>query len=789
MSQNDFRRLRGSRVAAYLGALPLLAVAGCLAVSSQTPNPGPASPGQPAPTQQTAPNQPKPPQQNAPQPRTGSSGFTLDAESAAGNGSVSLTRPDTGVVSLNLLYSGTTAVNAQIRTTPFGSDSGGSITVDILSDCANPSSKQVQPVAVAAQPNAVIPLCLFVPPLPAVKAYSGRLVIVVSSGAPVVKTLSFGPPVLQQGTLVLDQTSASETVSRSWWPLDAGATEAEFSVRLREKTSVIALEGVTLRLEPVAGTAGNGLDLRSNLTFLLNGVGTDLDRYPPEKADPASRTIPAGAQLPVTIRVHDLDPGDYTCVLRFSALNSAADDAQKLQLSVHVRDSVWWAVAWLLLAVGISFVGTKVLTTLRRRASLLQTIRTLQPQWFSTLPPIPPVVWLRAVLHQTQKLSKQFWLTSPDLIEANLSDAQRMLAVLDNIRQVRRQLEIALDALAFRRVGIGLDRVLERLGTSPLNDAAIQNINTELAAFKDFLSDDKFPGLFWSNIQPALQSLENDMASGGPLPAQAQAVIDPLKKAISDALATPPTTRDSVEQVYQQYARLRILWDERDDIDALIGPAQADIVHFLALADQLEWNRIKGEQIQIHMPHATDVDGLEAYQVLQFSVTTSNPALDRSYLFRHKIEFQWHLRLTPDKTWLERHGWKRAPAEVTLQPVSLGPMVVQYFPRAGRVHAAVKMVYENEPKDIGPAAGPVIYPSSDFQPYKILEGTETASWLIAAITALATGLTMFYFKGTSWGTYQDYLTMLLWGMGVDQGKNFLQALQANSAPSGGQTAH
>jgi len=115
--------------------------------------------------------------------------------------------------------------------------------------------------------------------------------------------------------------------------------------------------------------------------------------------------------------------------------------------------------------------------------------------------------------------------------------------------------------------------------------------------------------------------------------------------------------------------------------------------------------------------------------------------------------------------------------------------VVQYFPRAGAVQASAKLVYGNDSKDAAPADGLVIQPSSDFRPYKILAETEIASWLIAAITALATGLTMFYFKGTSWGTYQDYLTMLLWGMGVDQGKNFLQALQANSAPSTGQTAH
>ncbi len=778
MSRSNYHGSMGLRVAANLHVLGLMAVVGCLAQPLQTTQ----NPAQPNPLQPTA------PQATAPQTRVGNSPFTLDVESSAG--SVTLTRPDTGIVSLNLIYSGATAVNAQIRTSPFLSETGQSIPVDILSDCATPSSKQAQPVAIAAQPNAVIPLCLFVAPLPAAKPFGGRLLITPSSGTPILKPLSFALPALQQGTLVLDQTAASQTVSRSWWPWNAGTNQAQFSVRLREKTSAIALQGVSVRLEPAAATTANGLDLKSNVTFLLNNGEADLDRYPPDKADPASRTIPAGAQATVTILVHDLKPGDYTGVLRFSAANSAADDAQKLQLSVHVSDSVWWAVLWLLLAVAISFIGTKVLTTLRRRATLLQTVLTLQPQWFSTLPYTAPVVWLRAVLRQTQTLSKRFWLTSPDLIEANLSDAQRMLSVLDSIRQLREQMESYLHTMAFRLVAIKLDRVMARLGTSPLNDAAIQNINTELAPFKDWLSDEKFPALFWKNIQPVMQSLLNDLASPGAAGVLAQPYVILLKKAVSDALATPPTSRGDVEQVYDQYAKLKILWDERQNIDALIGPAQdEDIVHFLALADQRRWERTKDAEMQIDIPHATDPDGLEAYQVLEFSMTTSNPDIDGSYLFRHKVKYHWHFKFTPEKGWREKRGWKRPPADVLLEPVSVGPRVVQYFPRAGNVQVSVELVYGNDSTSVGPRSGPAIYPSSDFRPYQILAETEIASWLIAALTALATGLTMFYFKGTSWGTYQDYLTMLLWGMGVDQGKNFLQALQANSAPSTGQTTH
>ena len=66
------------------------------------------------------------------------------------------------------------------------------------------------------------------------------------------------------------------------------------------------------------------------------------------------------------------------------------------------------------------------------------------------------------------------------------------------------------------------------------------------------------------------------------------------------------------------------------------------------------------------------------------------------------------------------------------------------------------------------------------------------SWAIAAgLAAVVTGLSMFYFKGSTWGSYQDYLSLFLWGAGVDQVKTFLQSLQASSttgaiAPAAGQ---
>ncbi len=722
------------------------------------------------------PNQPNQSQEKNPT-------FTLDVETSASNGSVNLTPPSGGEISLNLIYTGPTLKNVPISLSPFTSDSGSkALDVSLGSTCKEArSGTGSQSISVDADPSKLIPLCFVIGNFPTNKTYTGLLRITPTSAPFVIKTITFKPPMLPQGVLMVDQNALSRTFTRAfcakclWWR--PGHTD-ELSVGLREKTSAIELEGVSVRLESSGGASENSLDLGKNLTFLWNDKETDLERYPPK--DPSeSRIIGLGDHPTIKIRLHGLKPGDYTAVLRFSAINSSADDAQKLELHTHIRSSIVWAIFWLLLAVGVSFTGTKVLTTMRYRATLLSQIRALEPQWFSSAQPTPLVVGLRALLHQTKSLSRRFWLTSPDQIAATLDNARRMLHVLDVFRQMRDKLQVALKKFVYRRVVIGLDRIASRLGDSPLSDTDVQTILTELAQFNDWLDPQKFPTVFWADIQPAFQSLQSDMTVT-PDPRFQDPDVLAWAGAVSQALTTPPTDRVVLEHLYEQYVRLKVLWDERDAFADLIGPAKGDLSQFLEIADAREWNRIKADALELRTPKPSSPDDLEAFEVLHFSVKAINSKLEQTYIFRHKIEYQWEFELEPTN--------KKTP-KVLLQPVSLGPSIVQYFPQAGKVSAKVTLKYGADTKPIQASDPLSISPSSDFQPYKILAGAEILSWMISAVTAVVTGLSMYYFKGTSWGTYQDYLTLVLWGMGVDQGKTFVQALQANSPPSIASTSH
>jgi hypothetical protein len=706
--------------------------------------------------------------------------FSLDIDAASSGNPLVVTRPDNGVIPVRILNGGTREATVQAEASLFAADTG-SVGARVMADCTKPPVQAVQTVSITLKPAATQPMCLVVDPLPTAAKYTGRLILTAPGTATFVKAITVSQPVAPQGTLLLDHNSIPLTVNRSFWPSEASrGASATVSVTIREKSGAVPLQGLSVRLEQVASSPESGFDLNNNGAFFVRGKPVALASSSTDALAP-ERTIEAGKQAEVQIVLRGLRPGDYAAVLRFSAQNSAADDGQKLQLNIHVRDSPVWAVVWIIVALIISFIGTKVLTSQRRRAALLQQVHSLQPPWFAVLPAIAPVTWVRATLYQAEQLSRRFWLTGADQIDASVNSVKSMLTVLDRYRQTRQKLEPGLDWLTFRRAIRSLDDVLSRLTGAALDDAAVQRITGELDAFNDWLRNDTFPGAFWKTVQPGMQALVDEVGDLKQFPSTVTALVTTLKNDIVTALATPPADRTGVQTAYKQYAKLRVLWQHRRKLDDLIDPAtKNDLATLFELADKQEWDGLNGNTFTIRWPDSSNPDGFEAYQSLQFSVGFGTD-LQRSYLYRHKIVYHWTFELTPKQSLAERLGLRRPPAAMTLTPTSLGPSVVQYFPRQGTTRVSVELEYVGKPIPVPAVDGPRINKSSDYSALGILAGAEVAGWVIASIVAIATGLSTFYFKGTSWGTFQDYLTLLVWGIGVDQGKNFLQALQTFSA--------
>jgi hypothetical protein len=473
---------------------------------------------------------------------------------------------------------------------------------------------------------------------------------------------------------------------------------------------------------------------------------------------------------------------------------------QKLQINIHVRDWIGWALFWLFGGLVISWWSTKVLVNQQQRAAILQQIHDQEPQWLSSFVGIPPVVWVRAVLHQAQKLCDHHWLTSPGLIASNVNGVKNTVSVLEAAHTLRKQLERILDPILYKGAIFALDEVIARIGITPLSDGAMQSIIADMRAFNGWLDPVKFPGAFWKDVQPRVESLLSEMGDEkiGKW-SRNEAAVDHrvgVLRGHLNAVRTAPHDRWHAEAIYREYAQLRILWDQRNfGLDELVEPpASEDIDYFFEVADKRLWDRIKKAKPVIRVGNDDKIHGLEAYEVLKFRVEVEDPVIMRSYLFRYKVRCHWKFTWHYPGVGRLRGRWRgavgrvrsflgvrdRKTSEYPKHSASIGPVMCWYFLWPGKVTISAVLNYpESDPIKLI-QKHLVINRSSDYGGVKVLRGAEVVGWFVAGIIAMVSGLAMFYFKGTSWGTPQDYLALILWGIGVDQGKNFFQALHAFS---------
>ncbi|MEA2164581.1 MAG: hypothetical protein QOK37_2708 [Thermoanaerobaculia bacterium] len=706
--------------------------------------------------------------------------YLLDVEGSAPGKEVVISRPQNGLFPVRVILNLPPPVTPppepiSITMSPFTGEHSV-LDVQALTSCQPNAAAVTKPLPFPE--TGVIDICLQIPAGLSDPRYTGSMILTAKGVKPAVKAFAIVRP---QATLIV-QPIATQLVTLPFFSrftsnhrATSNASAAKppqpdpqhtFTVLLTEKSGATSADGILAGVS-VSKTPG-AFDVKENMAFRINGQdvsNAESSPAPTDTAQIALRRVPPGGQIGLAASLYDLSPGEYNATLRFASPNSIADDSQKQSLIIQVRDSIWWAVIVLIAAVSVSFIATKVLVLLRRRANLQRQIHNLTPQWFSGLPQTVPVVWVRASLHQANRLSSRFWLTSPDLIETQVNDVRTMLKILDQAHQLREQLSRALDEFLLRRVLIDLETVIARLDAGAPDEASVTRISSDLKTYEDWLAKDKILTKFQSDVMPAMRSLEAEIAAAGAIPAAAQPMIDELRKAMKDALDKPPDVLDDMNEVYRKYARLRALWDERSSPEALVS--SPGLMEMLRVADNRKWEEVKKANLKIRVPVTSDPNGLMTYVPLQFSVESDSPVAD-SYLFKHRVEFAWTFTLQTERTVL------------TLKPVSLGPSVVQYFPRKGTVQVSVELRYKCEVQPVPNSESVQIFDSSDFGFLKSFERVEVASWLIAAVAAIVTGLSTFYFKGQAFGSFQDYLSLAVWGAGVDQTKNFVQNLQVFS---------
>jgi hypothetical protein len=703
--------------------------------------------------------------------------FTLETVPAGKDAVLSLPIMSNSKAALTLVRTAAKGPESvDVRLTQFRDDAGRLITVTLIVGEGTAVAEAVAHQGVKVREQ-VVPLQLSIPELPSLGARTGLLVVSAGQYDPGVWRITLIPGGGSRPA-TLEASPRSITVLLDCLYRCRAARGADVSVSLRDKTGKWPLEGISVRQEQTTG----GFDLR-NLAFWLNSApaahpGSWNPRgaagEPPVSPAAVRWTAPGLEPVVVGIAAHDLSVGEHTTTLRFSATNSTDDDGQKVTLLVRVRHSILWAVLLLLGALLVSFVATKVLVTIRQRLAFMTRVRDLSPPWLAEMEPVLPVVWVRDVLHQSQALSERYWLTGQDRIEARLTQISGVLAVLGKVHELRKTFGRHPFPGEFVRVRAlaALNRIVLDVDIGALSEQRITEIRTQLDGLADWTVASRQGDCYWGSLGGAIDELNGKVKPADIADAAHRPVVASLQTDLQQKRQAQPQGFAAMTAVEDTYARLKLLWERRelDEFPALVAlqAGGASLPALFRAADDAVWTRLERRPPIITLPQARASQPVFAYEPLTFLVQAP-PGVAETHLFEHGLVFRWSFNQVPAG---------RNPHPQRFPGESRTPSVVAYADRPSTFAASATIERPGTPETISLSDVPVpVGKSVEFRTSGMFESVELTSFAIAGAIALVTGLSLLYAKTATFGSLQDYLGLFLWGVGVDQGKNLVQAMK------------
>jgi hypothetical protein len=625
--------------------------------------------------------------------------------------------------------------------------------------------------------------------------YTGRLIVTAAGYQPLIFKITLTKAAIKPAALTLSRRDGTILLSRSVcdhlsslsgerlsWCRWEGKSQPQVSTSAWDKNGLSPITGLSARLEQLSTTSNHNLDTGQNLTFFLDSKESPRFDSTPDPND-ASRELAAGGQKSIGIGAHDLLPGEYHATLRFFGSNSIDDDSQKFNLVVIVRDSWVMALLVLILALLLSFAANKLIKSKQAQLELEKRIRDMTPVWLSSEEPVLPVVWIQAALRQVEDLAGRFWLTGQSVLTARLDQTQKIIRIWTNVRELRNKIgDAQIPRFMETHVRALLNKIIGQIGPDSTDEAKTAQIQTQLDNLLAWTDTQKVNDCYWKDVFAIGTALlaEIDVQA---VPEASRTVFTGLRDDVKKTLdAGQPQGADAVKilgQLDMDLAKLKILWIRRsstEDFNKL-----ASLLHstsnevFLQTSDDLSWKFIKSTGLEIVMPDVNGPDPTQTFTPINAHIKTKDPGMDESFFFHHKLSFNWQFLLA------ERKSGRRI---LRLTPETVGPRIMQYMPKPGTLTVSVSVRQKSAPaeKPMQPAADPIeVRKSGDFGYFTGLERMEIYSTLVAAVIAIISGLGTFYFKNAAWGSFQDYLTLFVWGAGIDQSKNFLQNLQGLSA--------
>lgn len=615
--------------------------------------------------------------------------------------------------------------------------------------------------------------------------YGGKLSLASGGEYTLSCPLGIAVPKLPRGELMTDRQSFTATVTAPWF----GTADASLSLRLFEKTRARPLYGITVALDGSAESPGGGFDVGRNVAFQLNGHPvSSLTQLSPEGLRDPTRAIAPGGQMEVQLALHDLQVGKHALGLRFNAAN-AASPTQRIELTVNVRHAWPWAVLAIVVALLLSFVLTKSVAGWRKRLSLRLRVDQLRDQSFVEHEDLAIAVFLRVVLDQTEELLMHHPMLPPtDSVDEYVTRAERVARILTCYSSAVAALRAARCADRIKHYyQDAITDAIHRVGPAPLDQATTGSIVEQLTTIEKGLIE-PFPS-YWANITGRGRLLAQQLHEVRQT-LRALAQIDQLIDALGHPEQLEPKSDDRRVAAYDRlYWFGRLLYSRRDDrahVDQLVQhckPCQGhdafpdvDLDGLYKDADRRGWERLKAEvpgrvQIQQVQPGQDP----QALHPLRFLLRFEDRALASGYFVNNVLLYEWAFEFTPDRP-VRRRTRIDSPVRVNQ------PRVAMYVPAPGKLTVRARIFWPSASASEPPleleAKEFIVGPNQDLQILDRLDASTVLQFSLVAAVAVATGLPALYFDNPTFGSYADYVKILAWGIGIDQGKNLIQLVRS-----------
>jgi hypothetical protein len=549
----------------------------------------------------------------------------------------------------------------------------------------------------------------------------------------------------------------------------------EISITLHEEAGMAPAKGITISATEVEVPEGVSFLPTRQVEWLWRGnQKVDLWQSSTPDGNSSLRSVPAKNQIKLVARFLGLDPGLYKLKFKLNAENLQASPPP-IAVTVKVRDSVGYAFLILLVAIAISYFGTKTVFSIRRRGEVIQRIRDIRKDWLSNVEPYLPVVAIRALLQQAGERIAPFIPPAVDLIDERLTKAEQMVTPVGRIRQIQQTIDTwGQPEMITRRVSKALRKLAGLLHPDDASKELCSEIDTELATLQRELTSSGLKDYYWAHLKGDIDNLLTNATQEKFADAHWD-TVELLRTRVR--VPAPPNTIEEAAAIENDYAKLKLLWEKREDdvlMDALITWQERFVDQMFDVVDDAAWNKLKeanADSSWLQSPRVTGPEPLRANQLITFKLKPIPPELGDNFLFKHGLTYEWTIT----------HSQKKSAPKQLLNIENKEPQLFHYVSEPGWIDVSV-VLHRGPAESLGPISllsNARISRSREFGALTRFQTAEVLSLCIALVLASLTGMQALYFKNATFGSLTDYVALALWGFGTDQAKNFIQLLRPN----------